>query len=95
MKQNKLEPDAELDHIVCNWVQQFNDVVFRVEATHHYDKVTEDEFITVYDPVTDACITVWLSPHWYGLDVLNLAHGILTPQLKSANVPDDKLKGGA
>ena len=95
MKLTTMEPRTAMDKVVCEWVQQFEDVHFRTEANYCKDQGTGDEFITVYDPVTDVCITVWRSPAWYGHDVLNLARSILAPQLKTGSLPDGKTKGGA
>ena len=82
MKQTTMEPVDALDCIVNNWIQRFENVHFRVRATHHQDKDTGDEFITVYDPRTDACLTVFLTPSWYGNDVVKLARGILSSGIK-------------
>jgi len=82
MTQTPMEPIDALDHIVMKWVQKFQNVHPFTTATHHHDKDTGDEFITVYDERTDACLTVWLTPFWYGNDVLELARDIISPKIK-------------
>ena len=85
MKQTTMDPRTALDKIVCHWVQAFEDVNFRIEATHHFDKDSGDEFITVYDPLNDTCLTAWVSKAWYGNDVLNLANTVIRENLHPAN----------
>ncbi len=94
MIEKRLDTLKACDKIVCNWVQQFEDVNFRIQATLHVDMDCGDEFITLYDPQTDVCLTVWRTPAWYGNDVLKLARSIIAPQLKGLNVSDDDQKGG-
>jgi len=77
MKKTTMKPDDALDLIVCDWTQQFQNVHFRTEATHYRDKGTGDEFITVYGAVTDARITVWLSPHRFGNEVVEMARDVI------------------
>ncbi len=94
MKQSSLNPRTAMDMIVCGWIQQMEDVHFRTNATLHSYADSGDEFITIHDPVTDVCITVWRTPAWYGNDVLKLAQNILAPQLKPVNNKNVKVKGG-
>ena len=82
MKVTSLKPRIAADMVVCNWIQQMENVCFRTENLLHYDHDSGDEFITIYDPGTDVCITVWRSPARYGKDVLKLARAILDTKLK-------------
>lgn len=82
MKQISVSPQAALDRIVLGMVQRFENIHFRTEATIHLDENTGDEFVTIHDPVTDCCLTVWLSPAWYGDDVLKLAKSVLESKIK-------------
>jgi hypothetical protein len=83
-----------MDIVVCEWIQEMEDVHFRTQSVIHHDQASGDEFITIHDPVTDTCITVWRTPSWYGEDVLKLAKSILAPQLKTGSAPEDDGKGG-
>jgi hypothetical protein len=94
MKHTRLNPRTAMDMVVCGWIQQMEDVHFRTSATLHSDADSGDQFITIHDPVTDVCITVWRTPAWYGNDVLKLAQNILAPQLKHIDGPISKPKGG-
>ena len=94
MKQIPLTPRTAMDMVVCDWIQRMEDIHFRTEACLHHDEATGEEFITIHDPVTDACITVWRTPDWYGNDVLRLAQSILSPQLKQVATPESNNKGG-
>ena len=87
MNQTKMKPHLAMNMVVCKWVQQMEDVHFRTEATLHCDSETGDEFITIYDPLTDVCITVWRTPAWFGNDVLELVRTILAPKLKEKGGP--------
>lgn len=95
MKQKRLAPRTAMDMAVCEWIQQMEDVHFRCKAVHHHDSDSGDEFITIHDPVSDMCLTIWRTPTWYGNDVLRLAQNILAPQLRQPIIPEPKLKGGA
>lgn len=77
-----MEPRHALDKIVCSWIQKFENIHPFTDATHHYDEETGDEFITVFDSRTDSCLTVWITPSWYGNDVLNLARDIISSKIK-------------
>ena len=83
MKQTPVDPQTAMDTIVCDWIQQMEDVHYRTDAMLHTYPESGDEFITIYDSVTDVCITVWRTPAWYGNDVLKLAQNFLAPQLKT------------
>jgi len=81
MKVTKVETDAALDTLVLGWIQCLEDVHFRCISRMHYDETTGDEFLTVYDPVTDRCLTVCQSPSRFGNEVLELARGVLSSKL--------------
>lgn len=81
MKVINLKTDSALDHLVTDWIQKMEDVHHRCISTHLIDEKTEDEFIDIYDPQTDRCLTVWSSPARHGNDALKLAHSILKTDL--------------
>jgi hypothetical protein len=82
VKQTPIEAAEALDQIVTRMVQQFEDVHFRAQAVHHLDTRSGDEFYTVYDPFTDSCLVVWLSPSWHGEGILEMARDVMSQQGK-------------
>lgn len=83
----KIKTEKALDMLVCEWIQKFSNTHFRCISRLHHDAATGDEFLTVYDPETDRCITVWLSPTRFGNEVLELARKVLV-------LPEVNGKGG-
>ena len=82
VKKVKVTTIDALDRIVMQMVQQFENVHPRIQATCHVDEDCGDEFITLYDPLTDQCLTVWMSQAWYGNKVLGLAKEVMSSNLK-------------
>ena len=77
----KMNTIKALDKIVCERVQHFENVHTRCKSLIQIDEKTGDEFITVYDPITDQCLTVWSSPNWYGNDVLEVTRTVIRGEI--------------
>jgi hypothetical protein len=78
MKVKQLETDVALDILVTNWIQRMENIHPRCISKVLFDEKTGDEFMTVYDPASDECLTVWKSPSRFGNEVLEMARGILS-----------------
>lgn len=85
MTSKKVEAAYALDRIVMERIQHFEDIHFRTECYEYTDPETGDEFITVYDPQTDQCLTLWYSPSWYGNDFVEMVKAVIAEKVKGGN----------
>jgi hypothetical protein len=77
MQVTNAETQGALDTLVTDWIQRFENTHFRCISKFHIDTDSYDQYLTVYDPVTDQCLIVWLSPAMFGNEILEKARSVL------------------
>lgn len=82
MKTTSITAEKALDLFVMEHINRFEQVHFRLRCLKQHDPETGDEWVTVYDPETDSCLTLWFSPAWYGSQALREARAILNDGMR-------------
>lgn len=77
MKTINITAEKALDLFVMEHINRFEQIHHRLQCNKQNDPETGDEYVTVYDPETDRCLTLWYSPTWHGSEVLRDALAIL------------------
>lgn len=82
MKTTSITAEKALDLFVMEHINRFEQIHHRLHCLKQHDPETGDEYVTVYDPETDRCLTLWYSPSWYGMEALREAKAILRTKME-------------